>query len=58
MLHGEPALDQLLFLRPAAACSRYATPVEGLFLTGPGTHPGGLLALGPAVLTCRALGVS
>jgi phytoene dehydrogenase-like protein len=58
VLHGEPALDQLLFLRPAADCSRYATPVEGLFLCSPGTHPGALLALGPASLAARALGIS
>jgi phytoene dehydrogenase-like protein len=58
VLHGEPALDQLLFLRPAAALSRYATPVAGLFLCSPGTHPGGLLTLGSAALAARAAGVS
>jgi phytoene dehydrogenase-like protein len=37
---GEMALDQILFMRPVPAVSRYATPVEGLFLCGAGTHPG------------------
>ena len=42
--HGELALDQILFMRPVAGWSRYRTPVEGLFLCGPGTHPGGGIA--------------
>jgi phytoene dehydrogenase-like protein len=37
--HGELALDQFLFMRPVAACSRYATPLEGFWLCGTGTHP-------------------
>jgi phytoene dehydrogenase-like protein len=41
IFHGEPALDQLGFLRPAPLLSRYATPIEGLYLCGSGTHPGG-----------------
>jgi phytoene dehydrogenase-like protein len=32
---------QLAPLRPAAAVSRYATPLDGLDLPGAGTHPGG-----------------
>jgi phytoene dehydrogenase-like protein len=39
--HGEHALDQLLFLRPTQHLSRYATSVDGLFLGGSGSHPGG-----------------
>jgi phytoene dehydrogenase-like protein len=39
--HGEHALDQLLFLRPTQHLSNYATPVDGLFLGGSGSHPGG-----------------
>jgi phytoene dehydrogenase-like protein len=33
-------LDQILFMRPVPGWSRYAMPVPGLFLCGPGTHPG------------------
>lgn len=39
--HGEPALDQLFTMRPILGHARYGTPIEGLFLCGSGTHPGG-----------------
>ncbi len=39
--HGEFAFDQFLMLRPVAGGARYAMPMEGLFLCGAGTHPGG-----------------
>ena len=39
--HGELALDQFLFVRPVASAAQYAMPVEGLYLCGAGTHPGG-----------------
>jgi phytoene dehydrogenase-like protein len=39
--HGQMALDQMLFMRPLPALSQYRTPVEGLFLCGAGSHPGG-----------------
>ena len=40
LLHGELTLDQYLFARPVAASSRYALPVDGLWMCGSGTHPG------------------
>jgi phytoene dehydrogenase-like protein len=39
--HGEPSLDQLFTMRPILGHARYGTPVDGLFLCGSGTHPGG-----------------
>jgi beta-carotene ketolase (CrtO type) len=39
--HVEMSIDQLLAFRPSPSLARYRTPVEGLFLTGAGTHPGG-----------------
>ena len=39
--HGEPALDQLFTMRPILGYARYRTPIDGLFLCGAGTHPGG-----------------
>ena len=39
--HGEPALDQMLVMRPAPSAARYATAVPGLFLGGSGSHGGG-----------------
>jgi len=37
---GELALDQILFMRPVAGLARHATPIEGLYVGGAGTHPG------------------
>ena len=53
--HGEVAFDQVLFLRPALSCARHRTPIEGLVLAGPGTHPGGLLCLEPALGAVESL---
>ena len=39
--HAELALDQALWMRPLPELARYRTPIEGLWLCGPGTHPGG-----------------
>ncbi len=38
---GEMALDQMFFMRPVPGWSRYETPIEGLYLAGAATHPGG-----------------
>ncbi len=39
--HGELALDQVLMMRPFPGATQYGTPVDGLFLCGAGSHPGG-----------------
>ena len=36
----ELALDQMMFMRPFAGAARHALPVRGVFVCGPGTHPG------------------
>jgi phytoene dehydrogenase-like protein len=41
IFQGEQDLAQLAFMRPSPALARYATPVDGLYLCGAGTHPGG-----------------
>jgi phytoene dehydrogenase-like protein len=41
--HGELALDQLLFMRPVPGWAGYRTPIPGLYLCGPGTHPAGAI---------------
>ena len=41
IFQGELSLQQMFFLRPAPAWSRYRTPIRGLFQCGSGTHPGG-----------------
>jgi phytoene dehydrogenase-like protein len=40
-LHGDMAFDQLFSLRPVRGWADYRTPIEGLYLCGAGTHPGG-----------------
>ena len=39
--HAELTLDQFLFVRPVSSAAQYAMPLDGLFLCGAGTHPGG-----------------
>lgn len=39
--HGEITLDQMFFMRPVPGFARYRSPVEGLYMCGAGTHPGG-----------------
>jgi phytoene dehydrogenase-like protein len=41
IFQGELSLQQMFFLRPAPAWSRYRTPLAGLWQCGSGTHPGG-----------------
>ncbi len=52
--HAEQSLDQLLFMRPTLRLSHYRTPVEGLFLCGSGSHPGGGVTLAPGWLGAKA----
>ncbi len=40
-VHVDYYLDQNLIFRPTRELSGYKTPVQGLYITGPGTHPGG-----------------
>jgi len=39
--HGEMTLDQFFHMRPIPGFARYRTPVKGVYLCGPGCHPGG-----------------
>jgi len=41
IFQGEMALDQLFSFRPTTELAGYRTPVDGLYLCGSGTHPGG-----------------
>jgi beta-carotene ketolase (CrtO type) len=42
--HMDMTLDQMVFFRPLPEIANYKTPVEGLYLTGAGTHPGGSIS--------------
>ena len=41
IFQGEQGLEQMAFMRPSPLMAQYATPVDGLYLCGAGTHPGG-----------------
>ena len=47
--------SQVLENRPVPEMSSYMTPIEGLYLTGSSTHPGGLLTGGPGYNAARAV---
>jgi len=41
IFQGELTLEQLFFLRPAPGWAQYTTPIDGLYMCGSATHPGG-----------------
>jgi len=55
LLHGEPSLDQLFTMRPVLGWAQYRTPIQGLFLCGAGTHPGGGLTGAPGRNAAREI---
>jgi phytoene dehydrogenase-like protein len=55
IFHGELSLEQLAFLRPVAGWARYKTPIDGLWMCGSGTHPGGGIMGSPGALCARTL---
>ncbi|EED31453.1 putative oxidoreductase family protein [gamma proteobacterium NOR5-3] len=53
--HAEPAIDQLLMMRPTYEAAQYRTPIEGLYLCGAGAHPGGDLSGNPGRNAAREI---
>ncbi len=51
--HLDMTLDQILGYRPVPALAGYRTPVDGLYLSGSGTHPGGGLSGNPGYNTAQ-----
>ncbi|HVY45504.1 MAG TPA: NAD(P)/FAD-dependent oxidoreductase [Minicystis sp.] len=47
IFHGELALHQIFFLRPAPGFAKYRTPIENLWMCGSSTHPGGCITGAP-----------
>jgi len=47
IFHGDLRLEQLFFMRPVPGWAQYRTPVNGLYLCGAGTHPGGGVTAAP-----------
>jgi phytoene dehydrogenase-like protein len=55
IFHGEMSLDQMFAMRPVPGWGRYATPIQGLYLCGSGTHPGGGVMGAPGYNAARAI---
>jgi phytoene dehydrogenase-like protein len=54
-LHAEPALDSFFLWRPLLGHARYRMPVEGLYLSSSGAHPGGGITGGPGQNAAREI---
>jgi phytoene dehydrogenase-like protein len=55
IFHGDIRLDQLFFMRPLPGWAHYRTPIDGLYLCGAGTHPGGGVTGAPGYNAARAI---
>lgn len=55
IFHGEQALDQFFTFRPLIGWAQYRTPIDGLYLCGAGTHPGGGVSGGPGANASREI---
>jgi phytoene dehydrogenase-like protein len=55
IFHGDHSLDQLFATRPVLGWAQYRTPIDGLFLCGAGTHPGGGLTGAPGRNAAREI---
>lgn len=55
IFHGELSLDQLLTMRPILGWAQYATPIEGLYLCGAGTHGAAGITGGPGRNAAREI---
>jgi phytoene dehydrogenase-like protein len=54
IFHGEHAVDQMI-TRPIPSCARYATPIDGLYICGSGSHPGGGITCMPGYLGAKMI---
>ena len=55
IFHGDISLSQMFFMRPLPGWACYRTPVEGLYLCGAGTHPGGGVTGAPGYNAAHAI---
>jgi phytoene dehydrogenase-like protein len=55
IMHGEQTLDQFFAFRPIIGWAQYRTPINGLYLCGAGTHPGGGITGGPGANAAREI---
>ncbi len=52
---GEFFAPQMYFFRPAPGWSQYATPIDGYYQCGSGTHPGGCVMGAPGKLAAQRI---
>jgi phytoene dehydrogenase-like protein len=55
IFHGELTLEQLFFLRPVPGWARHTTPIDGFYLCGSSTHPGGGIMGAPGRNAARVM---
>lgn len=55
IFHGDINMGQLFFMRPVPGWSQYKTPIDGLYLCGAGTHPGGGVTGAPGYNAARKI---
>ena len=55
IMHGELSLDQIFYMRPVPGYSRYATPIENLYLCASAAHPGGGVTGLPGYLSAKQI---
>lgn len=55
IFHGDISINQLSFMRPVPGYAQYRTPLEGLYLCGAGTHPGGGVTGAPGYNAARRI---
>jgi phytoene dehydrogenase-like protein len=55
IFHGDISLQQMFFMRPLPRWAQYRTPIDGLYLCGAGTHPGGGVTGAPGYNAARAI---
>jgi phytoene dehydrogenase-like protein len=55
IMHGAMSLDQLWAARPILGNAAYRGPIEGLYMCGAGTHPGGGVTGAPGHNAAKAI---
>ncbi|GHF26510.1 FAD-dependent oxidoreductase [Kordiimonas sediminis] len=55
IFQGELTLDQLLFNRPFPGYAQYRGPVQGMYMCGSATHPGGGVMAAPGANAAREI---
>ena len=55
IFHGDISLEQMFFMRPLPRWAQYRTPIDGLYLCGAGTHPGGGVTGAPGYNAAHAI---